>query len=167
MLKELIDKAKAEGGATYNYLNSYYPTTGFVVSTYKDKEQKVFALDEEDMIFFIHQNYDLLMERDNCIGIWWNKGFYYLDVVTIEKSYGRALTMARNNAQIAIYNLDEGKTVDVTDTPEFEFDELYDVVQEQCIIDYLETSTMYEVAIDDLRHMKFGVNGNIVRGYDE
>lgn len=30
-----------------------------------------------------------------------------------------------------------------------------------------KTKAEYEMAIDDLRHMKFNLEGNIVRGYDE
>jgi len=53
------------------------------------------------------------------------------------------------------------------DAPLYEFDELTEETQEQCIEDFFKTSTAREVAIDDLRHMKFNVNGEIKRGYDE
>lgn len=49
----------------------------------------------------------------------------------------------------------------------FEFDELSIETQDQCIIDYLQSSTMYEMTVDDLRHMTFDINGKIVKGYDE
>lgn len=49
----------------------------------------------------------------------------------------------------------------------YEFDELSDEKSEMAIVDYLKSDTMYEMAIDDLRHMKFDWEGNIIRGYDE
>ena len=170
MLKELIDKVESTGGATYNYLNNYYPSTSYVVSIHKDREHRVCVLNEGTLIEYIHTNYDLLTDRDNCLGIWWNPAdcVYYIDVVTVVANYLKAVRLARENKQEAIYDLDTGNTITMEETlPEFEFDELHEPTQEQCIVDYLKSSTMYEVAIDDLRHMKFGVNGNIVRGYDE
>ena len=170
MLKELIEKAEREGGATYQYINNYYPSTGYAVAIHKEKEQRVPALTEIALIHFIHENYDLLLDRYNFLGIWHNDddGMYYLDIVTVATTYFRALTIAKENKQKAFYDLETGKTINIEDyTPLFEFDELLEGTQDQCIQDYLKSPTLYEVAIDDLRHMKFGVNGNIVKGYDE
>lgn len=49
----------------------------------------------------------------------------------------------------------------------YEFDELDDEASETAIQEYLKSSTMYQEAIDDLRHMKFDLKGIKVRGYDE
>jgi len=57
--------------------------------------------------------------------------------------------------------------IDDKTCPLYEFDELLDDTQSDVIVEYLKSSTMYEVAIDDLRHMKFNANGKILRGYDE
>lgn len=49
----------------------------------------------------------------------------------------------------------------------YEFDELPEEVASQVLVEYLKSSTMYEMAVDDCRHMKFDEEGKTIRGYDE
>ena len=168
MLKELIDRVSKTGGATYNYPNGYYPTHGYVVSTHKECEEKTTVLDDRVLIDYISKNYHRLNTEGIFLGIWSSDGYHYLDIVTVTTKYLRAVRLARENKQKAIYDLDTGNTIKMEETlPEFEFDELLEGTQDQCIQDYLQSPIAMECAIDDLRHMKFNVNGKIVRGYDE
>ena len=49
----------------------------------------------------------------------------------------------------------------------YEFDELPEEVASKVLVEYLKSSTMYEMAVDDCRHLKFDEKGKILRGYDE
>ena len=78
------------------------------------------------------------------------------------------LRLCHDTKTVECYDPKCGKVVKTWElNPLLEFDDLSDEIAENVIVEYLKSSTMQEMAIDDLRHMKFNVNGLIKRGYDE
>ena len=78
------------------------------------------------------------------------------------------LRLCHDTKTVECYDSKCGKVVKTWElNPLLEFDDLSDEIAGNVIVEYLESATMQEMAIDDLRHMKFNVNGLIKRGYDE
>ena len=111
MLKEILDEVGKNAGITYNYAKEYRVLTGYAVSLYPDREMSMPVLDEKDLIYFIHTNYDLLIKEENCLGIWWHKGMYVLDIIRVIANVYQAGHIAIINNQKAIYDLDKKQEI--------------------------------------------------------
>ena len=111
MLKEILEYVEKNGGITYNFQEGHLQNSGFAVGIYPNRERTLTFLDDRRLIHFIHENYDLLANENNCIGIWWNKGYYVLDISTVVFREELALQIAKDNEQLAIYDLANNKTV--------------------------------------------------------
>ena len=114
MLKEIIIESISNGGITYDYMNERSVHSGYAVSIYPKCERTVKVLSEKYLIHFIHENYDLLLITGNCIGIWEHNGYYYLDITRVVAGVHRAIDLARDYKQIAIYDLDKKDEITIT-----------------------------------------------------
>jgi len=111
VIKEIIEETVLNGAITYDYVNEKSLFTGYAVSIYPKRERSLKSLREKYLIHYIHENYDLLIKEPNCLGIWYHNGYYILDVVQVVFDLGVALEIARENDQIAIYDLDKGREI--------------------------------------------------------
>ena len=78
---------------------------------FPEREMSMPILDEKSLIFFIHTNYSLLIKEENCLGIWYNEGYYVFDVVRVVSNVREALHIAWKNNQKAIYDLDKQREI--------------------------------------------------------
>ena len=111
MLKEIIISVLTNGGITYNYRKECRVITGYTVAIYPKQERSVKSLSEKNLIHYIHENYELLKEEENCLGIWYHNGYYILDIVIVVSNVYRALHIAITSNQTAIYDLDKGQKI--------------------------------------------------------
>jgi len=109
MITEILEKTKKNGGVTYNLVTDSYKTKGFAVSIYKSREVLIYnKLTEKNLVRFIAKNGELLYnDRFNCLGTWVNKGITYLDITRVVKTKQLAISIAKRNKQIAIYDLEK------------------------------------------------------------
>lgn len=112
-------KAVREGGGfTYNAVTGSVPTTGFVVSPYKDRERKISKneVTVDTLAQFTIDNWDLLKQNGNYLGGWYNPNDdkVYLDVSTIVDSANSANDLAWATKQLEFYDLEKGVSVAVT-----------------------------------------------------
>lgn len=86
----------------------------FMLSPYEDRQA---ILDhpptEQDLRNFTSRNEDLLSQPGHNLGTWDNQGKHYLDVSIGENDPQKALSLAAKHKQLAIFDLLEGKDVQV------------------------------------------------------
>ena len=113
MLKEILIQVELNGDITYNYAKEYRVLTGYAVAMYPEEEMSMPILDEKNLIFFIHTNYNLLIQEENCLGIWYDKeiGIYVLDIVRVVNNIYEAQCIAWKNNQKAMFDLDKSETI--------------------------------------------------------
>jgi predicted GNAT family acetyltransferase len=113
-----LQQRALEGGFTYNVVDATSPTQGFSVSTFPGREQIVAAEDLTDAVVaaYVEKNRDALAQPGAHLGAWLNPadGKVYLDVSTVVSSEQEARELALAHQQLAVYNLGEGVTVDVS-----------------------------------------------------
>lgn len=102
---KMIKKIIKNGGATLdtNY-NDFNASTGFMVSLY-GYETKI-NVDNIEAIKKEMENKKTEAEKNNAfIGLWVDNGLMYLDISKHIKDYNKALETARENEQLAVYDL--------------------------------------------------------------
>ena len=109
---KMIKKILKNGGATldYNY-NNFNSKDGFMVSL-DSYEAKV----DIDNIEAIKKEIETKKEiakkiKGAYIGLWLDKGLVYIDISKHIIDYNRALEVARNNKQLAIYDLKNDNSI--------------------------------------------------------
>lgn len=110
---ELLKRALATGGFTFNFDEEVFPTQGFVVSTNPQAEFAVRGdINEQILRDFLDENADEF-KGDACVGAWHDveKGKWYLDVVHVVKDREKAIALARQHNQEGVYDLARGETV--------------------------------------------------------
>lgn len=109
--KKLINDLKNNGGCTLGLKAK----NGFMVSLlgYERKiklEENTIkkTLEEYQKIRkeLIKQNY-----KNVYIGMWVENGEIFFDISILIKDYAKALELGKNNKQLAIYNIEENKTI--------------------------------------------------------
>jgi len=107
----------AEGGASVN-LKGKPPKDGFMVSPYKDREAvKPFKRDRAEMVKafkdYQAQNKDFIAQKNHYMGAWKNKGNVYLDISVNVRDRAEAMSMAKDNRQLAIWDVKNKQEVTV------------------------------------------------------
>ena len=71
-------------------------SSGFAVSPYKGREVIIDELNDENIRKYIYDNFDLLINKENNLGGWYNKenGKFYLDVSVVKDSFEDAFSIA-------------------------------------------------------------------------
>ena len=110
---EMLQKAFATEGFTYDALHDVYPTKGFVVSVHTDKEEQheKGQLGEKEIEAYIVKHADTLADPKKCLGAFYDPDVqkWFLDVVQVEEDRETAVALGRQHNQRAIYDL-EAKT---------------------------------------------------------
>lgn len=108
---------KADGGFTYNAVTGEQPKTGYALSLHKDREQ---VLDAKQVSLvtlaqYAQDNRSLLGQPNNFLGAWHNPvdDKIYIDVSTVVKSATEAERLAREAHQLAYFDLEHGKSIEV------------------------------------------------------
>jgi hypothetical protein len=119
IVTELYEKSVRDKGLTYNVMGDIYPSTGYAVSVYPDREKIVHISDYNlaTLQGYIADNVDLLSQRANCLGIWIDSDLVYLDISLVSDDLNYAVSAMREYNQIAIFDLGKLETVD-TGKPE-------------------------------------------------
>ena len=124
------------GGATldYNY-NNFKSDIGFMVSL-KGQEVKIDKNDIQEIKKEIEKKREFIKDKRGLfIGLWLDNDMMYIDVSVHIVNYLRALEVARNNEQLAIYDLKNSDSIYLT---YLKYYTLYKVVKDNDnnIIDY-------------------------------
>ena len=109
-----FDQTIKKGGVTIRSTGGA-PNKGYVVSPYKEFEAIVDAQDmsvakiEEYMV----DHADILAEEGHHLGLWYNAddGKIYIDTVVVKGSADDAYKLAKDNKQIAFYDLEQGTEI--------------------------------------------------------
>lgn len=107
-----------DGGFTWSTTQHFEPTSGYVVSVYPSMT-KVFApgdVTAQDLYEFAWSRRDLLSVPDYYLGGWNNPGTgeVWLDISTVVETAKEARTRAHTFGQQGYYDLQLGKTINVT-----------------------------------------------------
>lgn len=111
------------GGSTfalYPTLLNMRGTPGYAVAIATAHEhvvegRQLQVLGVRSIASFMSENADLLTSPGHCLGTWFNPadGRTYLEVSIVVPTLDAALTIARNNSQLAVYDLAAGACIDV------------------------------------------------------
>ena len=108
MIKEMIKNGGATLDTNYNNFNS---KDGFIVSI-KGHERKLNINDIENIKKEITKKRELVKNKKGYyIGLWVENDILYIDISKHIIRYNRALEVARNNKQLAIYDLKNDKSI--------------------------------------------------------
>jgi hypothetical protein len=113
---DVMDAAK-KGGFTLRDHVGDGPTSGHMVSLYKDSEFKrpIRELNADDVRNFVSKNAEALDKPHHYLGGWLEGGHFYLDVSVHVPEMNRATTEAVRNHQLGIYDLNNGRTLDTSE----------------------------------------------------
>jgi hypothetical protein len=106
-VRDILEVIESSGGITYNMQQGNLAgTPNYSVSVYPGREKIVDGVaDFDDIENYIEANEDLLSQSSNSFGVWSNKGQVYYDVVVTIPDREEALKLARENNQLAIWDL--------------------------------------------------------------
>lgn len=109
---KILQAIHNNGGTTYNLtIGDMVGTPNFSVSVYPERERIVDGVDFDILEGFIDDNEDLLKDPANSLGAWTTDGKIYLDVVVTIPDQERAIDLAKQNNQIAIWDLQNGREI--------------------------------------------------------
>ena len=119
----LAEKALKEGGFTYNPVrikNRAAPAKGYALSLRKDTERVIDIKAgreavKKEIIEYVRKHREAIKERGNFVGGWYDEQSkkIFLDVSTVVADRDQAVNLAEKHEQLAIYDLGEGKVIDV------------------------------------------------------
>ena len=112
---KFIQLLKDNSGVSYNMVTKEYnPNKGYFVSL-PNLETKVSlqSLSVDDIATFINKHRSLLQDKTKFIGGWIDNEVVYLDISEQIFDKREALERGYKHSQLAIYNANEGKVVDL------------------------------------------------------
>lgn len=111
MFNEIVKKTLVNGGSTTS-LKGKQVNNGYMVSLEK-KELKMKHFDSKILRVFISKNIKLLLSGVAFLGTWKDEqtNVIYLDCSVNIKSLDRAMKVARENKQLAIYDLNNNISI--------------------------------------------------------
>ena len=108
MIKEMIKNGGATLDVNYNNFNA---SAGYMVSI-KGHEKKININDIENIKKEIIKKMELIKRKKSYfVGLWVDNELMYIDISKHIIKYNRALEVARNNKQLAIYDLKNNKNI--------------------------------------------------------
>lgn len=114
-VNKFIQLLKNNSGVSYNMVTKEYnPNKGFFVSL-PNLETKVSlqSLSVDDIVTFINKHRSLLQDKTKFIGGWIDNEVVYLDISEQLFDKREALERGYKHSQLAIYNANEGKVIDL------------------------------------------------------
>jgi hypothetical protein len=127
-IASLVTEAHSEfgGSAISQDGKNLYGNKGFAVSPFKENERKVKdkAVANDQVTKYAKENWKLLRDQENFVGTWYNEddGNTYLDVSIFRENYDDAVNIAKKHNQLAIFNLETGEEIVISDENSGEFD---------------------------------------------
>ena len=112
---KFIQLLKDNSGVSYNMVTKEYnPNKGYFVSL-PNLETKVSlqSLSVDDIATFINKHRSLLQDKTKFIGGWIDNEVVYLDISEQIFDKREALERGYKHSQLAIYNANEGKVIDL------------------------------------------------------
>ena len=112
---KFIQLLKNNSGVSYNMVTKEYnPNKGYFVSL-PNLETKVSlqSLSVDDIATFINKHRSLLQDKTKFIGGWIDNEVVYLDISEQIFDKREALERGYKHSQLAIYNANEGKVIDL------------------------------------------------------
>jgi len=114
-LTKVLETAIANNGISYSIsTGNYNVTTGYMVSI-QGQEWKVSTINDDILKFYVKHHLNELWDEDRFLGIWLNKGQWYLDVSVNVEDLDEALRLGKNNNQIAIWDCAKAEEIRLTD----------------------------------------------------
>jgi hypothetical protein len=112
------------GGATFSlFFGSQAGESLWAVSPYESRTRRFRGrqISRNRLQMFVRANSDLLTNPVHCLGTWYNEedGFTDLDISFVESNLERALALAVEHDQIAIFDLEAGQVIEVGGTGGF------------------------------------------------
>ena len=108
MIKEIIKNGGATLDVNYNNFNA---SAGYMVSI-KGHEKKININDIENIKKEITKKMKLIKTKKSYfVGLWVENDILYVDISKHIINYNRALEVARNNKQLAVYDLKNNKSI--------------------------------------------------------
>lgn len=113
---EAYQQTVKNGGVTIN-LSGNRPTAGYAYSPYKDAETVISKSEfsQSHIDNFINKNYNRLQEEGNHLGIWEDGDKIYIDISKVGEPNDSSLLNAKNNGQIAVFDLGKFETINIAD----------------------------------------------------
>jgi len=113
IVRDILEVIESSGGITYNMQQGNLAgTPNYSVSVYPEREKIVDGVaDFDDIENYIEANEDLLSQSSNSFGVWSNNGQVYYDVVVTIPDREEALKLARDNNQLAIWDLKNSQEI--------------------------------------------------------
>lgn len=113
VVQEAYAHAIKNGGVTFNNHGLITETKGYMVGYYKSEvtleQDNFFATVLQD---FFNSNYHVLENMENAyIGVWLNKGTWYLDISFHILSKNIAISSGIVGQQIAIWDIENNKEI--------------------------------------------------------
>lgn len=107
----MAEKARAGGFSTS--LHGAVPKDGFMVSPYKGAERRYSAssFSRDDVVGYRNEHADLLRRPNHYLGGWRDGEDIYLDVSVRTPDLGSAVRLARENGQLAVYDVAGGTSI--------------------------------------------------------
>lgn len=109
LINQIFKSTMQNGGASYN-LNGHSPSKGFMVATLGN-EKKISLKDFNKKILKSYIKAHKKDLKDAFIGTWIDNDIVYLDISKKEKSKNKALEIAKQNKQLAIFNLSNFESI--------------------------------------------------------
>ena len=111
-----FDQTISNGGVTIKLDNKAIPKKGFVVSPYKQSE-KIIPIEnftKEEVVNYIKESVNLKNDS-HYLGLWKDpqSGKVYLDTVVLKENKEDAHNLAKQNEQLAFYDLERGETINL------------------------------------------------------
>lgn len=108
MIKTIIKNGGATLDCNYNNFNA---SAGYMVSLY-GYETKISINNIEEIKKEILKKMELIRTKKGCfVGLWVENDLLYIDISKHIEDYNKALEVARNNQQKAVYNLKNDKSI--------------------------------------------------------
>lgn len=117
LFSEFFSKVDIADGFSFNVVHGCAPEKGFAVSIFKGLEKTFEGCPNvAQLADYVIANYDILTKTpgyDVVFGGWLDAetGLYYLDCSVIAPSLLDALQLARDNEQLAVFNLATFETI--------------------------------------------------------
>jgi phage gp29-like protein len=117
----LADVAEKKGGFTYNPVRLKHrgpPRRGYALSVRKDTEKVIDLAAKREAVKaqlkeYVRKHRETIKAEGNYLGGWIDNGKLYLDISKVIKDRNEAVKAAERAEQLAIYDLGEGKTIEI------------------------------------------------------
>ena len=121
-VNEQVEYHNKEGGSTFNQKGEVVEK-GYSVSRYPERTKLVEGkkVSEKDIAEFTEKNKDILSKNpDSMVGTWYDAKTdkTYIDIIEVQKNKEKAIEVAKQNNQKAIFDLGTGKEIPTGGTGE-------------------------------------------------